>query len=339
MALDMNKVKERLQKLQSKGSGDRIDYKKLFFKPQLGKQTVRIVPNKFNKDFPFAEVTFHNQNVFKKNIYSLENWGEKDPVVQLRKELYNDDDPETKETSQDTAKKLSTRSKAFAQVIVRGRESEGVLLWEMNKTTYENVLNILSQDEEYGDITDIMEGTDLVVEGYTDVVKIGKRSVEYVAVNITPKRKTSALSEDEKMIEKWLSEQKNPLEIYKRYTYDEIKNLLREWMDPENASDDEDTVPKKSSDDDEDDAPAPKAKLEKSPKAKVVDEDDSDDEDEAPAPKAKVKVKAKPVEDDEDEDDELPQTKTATKEIVKGSTSVKSSKQKFAEMFDDEDDE
>ena len=137
----------------------------------------------------------------------------------MRKELFNDSDSETKEMSEDTAKKLVPRTKAYANVIVRGRESEGVLLWEMNKTTYESVLTIMSQDDEYGDITDIMEGTDLVVEGYSDSITIGKKKVDYIAVNITPKRKTSPLSEDEKLIEKWLENQKNPLELYKKYSF------------------------------------------------------------------------------------------------------------------------
>lgn len=314
MSLNTNKIKERLQKLQSKGgSSERIDYKKLFFKPQLGKQTIRIVPNKLSKDFPFTEVIFHNQNVFKKSIYSLENWSEKDPVVQLRKELYTDTDAETKETSYETAKKLSSRTKAFAQVIVRGRESEGVLLWEMNKTTYEAVLNILSQDDEYGDITDIMEGTDLVVEGYTDTIQIGKRKVDYVAVNITPKRKTSPLSEEESVIEKWLTEQKNPLEIYKKYSYDEIKQLLHEWINPEETSDTEET-----------------------PK------EETDEEPETPVKKAAVKkVIEKPVDEDEDDvdvdEDDGTQLKTQTNEVVKGKAKTKSNKEKFAEMFDDED--
>jgi hypothetical protein len=294
-------VKARLQKLQTKGSTEKIDYKKLFFKPQLGKQTVRIVPNKFNKDFPFTEVVYHNQNTFKKSIYSLENWGEKDPIVQLAKELYNDTDPETKSISEDTARKLSRRTKAYAQVIVRGRETEGVLLWEMNKTTYEAILTIAAQDDEYGDITDLMEGTDLVVEGYNDAIMIGKKKVDYIAVNITPKRKTSPLSEDESQIEKWLENQKNPLELYKKYSYQEIKDVLKAWLDPETTEN----------------APA---------------------QDEEVAEVPTVKAKATATEDDEDAPPFEPDTKSHG-QITKGGSSTPSSKQKFAEMFDDEDDE
>lgn len=301
MAFDINMVKARLQKLQSKGSSEKIDYKKLFFKPQLGKQTVRIVPNKFNKDFPFTEVVYHNQNTFKKSIYSLENWGEKDPIVQLQKELYNDTDPETKSISEETARKLSRRSKAYAQVIVRGRESEGVLLWEMNKTTYEAILTIAAQDDEYGDITDLMDGTDLVVEGYNDNIMIGKKSVNYIAVNITPKRKTSPLSEDESQIEKWLENQKNPLELYKKYSYQEIKDILKAWLNPESQEE--------------------------------TSQADTEDEVEVP------KVQSKKVSENEDDDPPFDVETKSNGTVVKGGSSASTSKQKFAEMFDDEDDE
>ncbi len=325
MAFDVNKVKERLQKLQSKSSSEKIDYKKLFFKPQLGKQTIRIVPNKFNKNFAFTEVIYHNQNVFKKSIYSLENWGEKDPVTLLRKELFNDSDSETKEMSEDTAKKLVPRTKAYANVIVRGRESEGVLLWEMNKTTYESVLTIMSQDDEYGDITDIMEGTDLVVEGYSDSITIGKKKVDYIAVNITPKRKTSPLSEDEKLIEKWLENQKNPLELYKKYSFQEIKDLLKVWLDPESA---ETSSEGSEEGGNKEEVPEETTKEEVAKSKKEVT-------------KTSPKKVDKKVETSDDEDsDDLPfvPSKSETGVIKKGST-AKNSKEKFAEMFDDEEDD
>ena len=328
MALDINKVKERLQKIQSKGgSSEKIDYKKLFFKPQLGKQTIRLVPNKFNKDFPFTEVIFHNQNVFKKSVYSLENWGEKDPVMLLRKELYNDSDAESKELSQETAKKLAPRSKAFAQVIVRGREAEGVLLWELNKTTYEAILNILSQDDEYGDITDIMDGTDLVVEGYSDSILIGKKKVDYVAVNITPKRKTSALSEDEAQIEKWLENQKNPLDLYKKYSYEEIKTMLKVWLDPESAD---------NNPDDDDDTPTAIGPVTRP--VPTPDEENTVVEVEE-IKQIKTSSKSKKVKDEDDDDDDAPFEKSVAKktEIVKGGK-AKTTKDKVAEMFGEDDD-
>lgn len=230
-------IKERLNKLQSKNSSggyEKIDYTTIFWKPKLGKQVVRILPRKTNKDFPFAEVSFHQYNIFKKNVYSLENFGEKDPVVQLMRELYD----ENTEESKDLARKLRPRTKFFAQVLVRGEEGMGARLWEFNKTTYEKLLSIMA-DDDFGDVSDVTEGTDLTVEGYNDVIKIGKRDVNYVAVNVTPKRNITPISEDATLVQKVLENQKEITEIYKKYSYDEIKKLLHDYINPQDASSEE----------------------------------------------------------------------------------------------------
>jgi hypothetical protein len=255
--MNLNLIKDRLNKLQSKTGNsnyEKIDFAALFWKPKLGKQTVRILPRKANRDYPFTEVSFHQYNVFKKNIYSLENFGEKDPVVQLVKDLYTEGTDESK----DLAKKLKPRTKYFANVIVRGEEGAGVRIWEFNKTTYEKLLSIMA-DDDFGDITDLTQGTDLTVEGYNDVIKIGKRDVTYIAVNVTPKRNISPVHTDASKVEEYLENQKDILEIYKKYSFDEIKNLLKAYISPESqeATDDEDDKVeiKKDTTDDTEEAP------------------------------------------------------------------------------------
>lgn len=261
---NINLIRERLAKLQSNSKGnssEKIDYASLFWKPKLGKQVIRIVPRKANKDFPFSEVSMHEWKIFKKNVYCLENFGEKDPVVQLVKELYNEGDDDSK----DLAKKIRPRTKYYAQVVVRGEESQGVRIWEFNKTTYEKLLSIMA-DEDFGDITDITEGTDLTIEGYKDSIQIGKRTVEYVAVNVTPKRNMSPLSTDLNQAKSFLENQKDIMEIYKKYSYDEIKGMLKAYLSPSEEVTSEDV-------EEEEEAPAPKAD-----KKKVVEAEANDDE-------------------------------------------------------------
>jgi hypothetical protein len=223
-------IKQRLNKLQSKSTGnyEKIDYSTLFWKPKLGKSVVRIVPRKANRDFPFVEVPFHQYNVFKKSVYSLSNFGEKDPVEQLVKDLYNENTEEAKEL----ARKIKPRTKYYAQVLVRGEEGLGIRLWEFNKTTYEKLLGIMA-DDDFGDVADIASGTDLTIEGYNDSIKIGKREVTYIAVNVTPKRNISPLAENADLVKSYLENQKDILEIYKKYTYDEIKAMLKTYLDPQ----------------------------------------------------------------------------------------------------------
>ena len=45
-----------------------------------------------------------------------------------------------------------------------------------------------------------------------------------------------------KLIEKWLEEQENPLDLYKPLPFDTIKQALQEWLNPEDEEEVEETV-------------------------------------------------------------------------------------------------
>jgi hypothetical protein len=52
--MDLSVIKERLNQMQNAANKQNSGGgKQLFWKPSVGKQTVRIVPFKYNKDNPF----------------------------------------------------------------------------------------------------------------------------------------------------------------------------------------------------------------------------------------------------------------------------------------------
>jgi len=223
MNLDAIKKKlESMQKTSNGGSNNSSNVKR--FKPTIGKQTIRIVPFKYNKEFPFTEMKFYYGIGSRKVIASPLNWGEKDPIAEFAKQLRGTNDKENWRL----AKKLDPKTRIYAPVIVRGEESEGVQLWEFGKEIYEAFLQ-MAADEEVGDFTDIMSGRDI------KLVTVGPESTgtAYNKTTIAPSMKTSELSEDSKQIEKWLEEQENPKDMYKPLPFDTIKQALQEWLDPE----------------------------------------------------------------------------------------------------------
>jgi hypothetical protein len=230
MNLDAIKKKlESMQKTSNGGSNNNSSNVKRF-KPTIGKQTVRVVPFKFNKEFPFTEMKFYYGIGSKKVIASPLNWGEKDPIAEFAKQLRGTNDKENWRL----AKKLDPKTRIYAPVIVRGEESEGVQLWEFGKEIYEAFLQ-MAADEEVGDFSDIMSGRDI------KLVTVGPESTgtKYNKTTITPSMKTSSLSEDSKLIEKWLEEQENPLDMYKPLPFDTIKQALQEWLNPEEEEEEE----------------------------------------------------------------------------------------------------
>jgi len=271
--MDIASIKQRLNALQSTnntGKKEKIDYSKVYWKPkEEGKYQIRIVPSKLNPKNPFQEVFVH-YGFSKFPIYALTNWGEKDPIVEFAAQLRKTNDKE----NWSLAKKLDPKMRVFAPVIVRGEEEKGVRLWEFGKEIYMQLLGI-AEDEDYGDYTDINEGRDFTV----DVVKgdIGGRQGLKSSIRIKPK--TTALSSDASLIQTFLKEQPVLLEIQRKMDFDALKEVLQNWLSPEDASDDVD--------EDEDEAPVEVApvkayalKTPLAPKANKADQFDSLFEDE-----------------------------------------------------------
>lgn len=237
MALDLNAVKNRLAQLQSKGKKknadgtfEKTDYTKYYYKVKLGEQTVRIVPFKNNPSYPFLTVEYHN-DIVKKKMLALTNFGEKDPIVEFSLELRDSINKEDK----DLGWKLKPKSRIFAQVLVRGEEHLGVRLWEFGSTVEEDLIKLIS-NKNYGDITDVNQGTDLTITGVNASFSNGSgKSTNYIKPSIVPERAITALADTEEDINRYLTEQHDPLNLpfQKKYTYQEILGFLAKWLNPE----------------------------------------------------------------------------------------------------------
>ena len=168
--MDLNAIRSKLNSLQQSNTKGG-DQKSLFWKPSVGKQVIRIVPNKFNKQNPFTEVYFH-YGIGERTMISPINFGDKDPIAEFAKQLRTTSDRENWRL----AKKLDPKMRVFVPVIVRGEESEGVKLWQFGKNTYLDFLS-LADDDDIGDYTDINEGRDITVN-HRFVLRLSKHLLE-----------------------------------------------------------------------------------------------------------------------------------------------------------------
>jgi hypothetical protein len=159
-------------------------------------------------------------------MISPQNWGEKDPIVEFTKELRKTGDKENWRL----AKKLEPKTRIFVPVIVRGQETEGVKLWNFGKETYMDFLN-LADNEDIGDFTDVAEGRDITLTTVGPEVT----GTAYNKTTIMPRTKQTSLVDDKVLIKKLLEDQPNPIETFKKYSYDEMKQALQDWLNPEDA--------------------------------------------------------------------------------------------------------
>ena len=218
--MDLNAIKNRLEQMNKQTSSNSGGGKSLFWKPSVGKEVVRVVPNKYNKQFPFTEMLFY-YGIGQRVMASPQNWQEKDPIQEFTKQLRNSGDKENWRL----AKKLDAKTRIFAPIVVRGQEDEGVKLWQFGKEVYQDFLN-MAADEEIGDYTDIVGGRDIKLTTVGPEVT----GTPYNKTSVGPSLKTSSLTGDDVTAKNILENQPNPLEVFKRFSFDEVKAALQEYL-------------------------------------------------------------------------------------------------------------
>ena len=219
--MDITAIRKRLEQLQTSNTKTNN-----LWKPQPGKQVVRIVPYQHNKDNPFLEMFFH-YDLGGKTYLSPTTYGRPDPIEEFAQKLRSSGNKEDYQI----AKKLMAKMRTFAPVIVRGEESEGVRFWGFGKMVYQELLSVIA-DPDYGDITDAMNGRDITVE-FISAEEAGKN---FPVTNIRVKPNQTPITEDDKLLDKLLNEQPNMQEMYQERSYDELTEVLNNWLTP---SDDE----------------------------------------------------------------------------------------------------
>ena len=218
--MDINAIKSRLTQLQKSTST-----KENFWKPQPGKTQIRMVPYKFNKDNPFIELYFHYQMGQNKTYISPVSFGRPDPINEFADKLKSTGSRE--EWIQ--GKKLEPKMRTFVPVVVRGQEKDGVKFWGFGKTVYQELLGFIA-DPDYGDLTDPVSGRDIVVEKLTPAEagnQFGKTTIR-VKPNQTP------ITENKEVLESIFESQVELPELYDEPTYDELKDALQHYLNPEN---------------------------------------------------------------------------------------------------------
>ena len=214
--MDIDAIKSRLNQLQNTTSNS-------FWKPQPGKSQIRIVPYLHNKNNPFSELFFHYSLVPNKTVLSPLSFGRPDPVQQFADKLKASGDKD--EWIQ--GKRIEPKMRTFAPVVVRGEESEGVKWWGFGKTVYQELLGIIA-DPDYGDISDVMTGRDIVVERQT----AAEAGNQYGKTTIRVKPNQTALVEDANLSDKLLKNQPNIIELYNEPSFDELKGHLQTFLNP-----------------------------------------------------------------------------------------------------------
>lgn len=226
MAIDLNAIKQKLNSLQNTTSKQSH-----LWKPEPGSQVVRIIPYQHNKENPFIELYFH-YNFSGKNLLSPSSFGKPDPIVEFAEKL------KTTGSSDDwkAGKKLEPTMRCYVPIIVRGKEMEGVKFWGFGKQVYQELLSIIS-DPDYGDISDPMSGRDITIE-FKPKEQSGK---DFPETSIRVKPAQTPVTENKAVIDK-IKTQPKITEVFKEHTYEELTTILKNWLDPDSQTAEEEST-------------------------------------------------------------------------------------------------
>ena len=215
--MDINAVKKRLAQLQTSTTRSTN-----LWKPQPGKTQIRIIPYKLNTDTPFIELFFH-YDLGGKSFLSPTSFGRPDPIEEFADKLKQSGNREDWRLG----KKLEAKLRTFAPVVVRGEEKGGTKFWGFGKTVYQELLSIIA-DPDYGDISDPINGRDVVVEFKT----AEETGASFPKTTIRVKPNQTPITEDKAVLTDLLDNQKDITEVYNELTYDELAEALGDWLNP-----------------------------------------------------------------------------------------------------------
>jgi len=92
---------------------------------------------------------------------------------------------------------------------------------------YQELLGVMA-DEDYGDITDIQKGRDVTVE----VIPAAETGKMFNTTTIRVKPNQTPLVKDATKAEGLLENQKELVSLFKKYTFEEMKDELQGWLKP-----------------------------------------------------------------------------------------------------------
>jgi len=221
MAIDLKKMKAKLNALNNKGG------KTQFWSPKEGQSySIRILPDAGGD--PFKERWFHYGLSKSGIVCPKKNFGHECPICDFAAKLYK----EKTEESAKMAKNFSPRQRFFSAVIVRGEEKEGVKVWGYGKNAYQDLINLVCNDE-YGDITDVDNGTDL------GVMASKAAGQQFAMTKLTPARKTSPLSKNRQEADEFMEAIPDFEDLHKEPTLKEVTLALEEHLNGGSTNDED----------------------------------------------------------------------------------------------------
>lgn len=228
----MTRIREKLSSFDKNKKGSKktpteqqSKIKQYIWKPESGRQVIRIVPNQYSPDFPFIELKFYYTDMgYSQTYLSPSSQNKPDPIVELATKI-------EKTAGGDKliwkkGRNMQPKLRTYVPIIVRGREEEGVKFWGFGVQVYEQLIAALDEPE-FGDITDLVNGHDIQVDFTT--AEDAKKDYPETKILIKPKNRPVVDPEHPKVkeiLQLITQKQQDIYDIYTPATYEELEAAL-----------------------------------------------------------------------------------------------------------------
>lgn len=239
MSINTSKIKDKLNNLRNSGGNNTSK----LWKPDEGDHRIRLVPYRWQKDYPFLELRFHYE-LPGPNYLSPMSFDEEggigtqelversDPIAEFAEEVRRNRGQEGYEMW----KTLFPKRRTFAPVIVRGEEDKGVRFYGFGKTIFENLLEKFA-DPDWGDLSDPQEGRDIKLT----YIPRSQSDTQFpqTKINVSPKK--TPLAKDQSKLKEYYDSQVRITEVFDVPTEDELQKALEDYIQGEDSEDEEET--------------------------------------------------------------------------------------------------
>jgi hypothetical protein len=188
---------------------------------------IRILPNPHTEPgYPFAELYFYYD--FGKTWLSPTCFSKPDPIIDFCNDMTTGERLSKEEyvEKMKIKRKLMPKDRVYVPILVRGQETDGVKFWGFSKTIFNQLLEIMA-DDDYGDISDLNLGRDLTVK-YAPPQKDG----EYGKTTIIVKPNQTPASVDGEVLSK-IEAMPNVSDLFTCPTYEELEAALQKYLNVE----------------------------------------------------------------------------------------------------------
>lgn len=228
--MDINAIRERLNKLRGQAQ------KSNTWRPEENKDNhVRILPLE-GEDIPFKETYWHWNVGGKSALCPKYTHGDDCPICDLVSKMFDESDRTKDNALRDSARSLRAKLRPYIPIIDRTQDESEALWWPASKSVYTEILTIIANPD-YGDITDLSSGHDLVV---TKLPPEPGRM--YGMTKIVARPKQTPLAESQEKMDEILNSLPPSDDFMSAKPYQELKEMVENWLSSEGEKTTDDSV-------------------------------------------------------------------------------------------------